>query len=327
MGLFDKLKGIVKTAAEPPPPAPQAAAPPEPVHEEAPDADDDHDHAGPLDTAGFDLANDETGFFRAMLHMESEGEFGGTDESRAEIMQQYGIRSRSHWQDVKAACYHVLAHTYGSHEEAMQQEQNWRAGEMQKHMMSRVAQAAAGGGFEPVEGVTLAAWAAINAAIIGGGSWEDLIRGAGISKDRWERVGAEWNARMARDTTFAITTVYGNAFAAASQGKYGDYSRDATAARAANAELKLAPPMSYEQYYDLMMEQGYAAKQGQDPIAALKASGLTIVDWTDLGAYMGYLFHRDASRNWTKYEEIHKRIDAKYADKYPGVKTDLDIAF
>jgi ABC-type Zn2+ transport system substrate-binding protein/surface adhesin len=55
--------------------------------------DHDHDHeAAPtdrrdeqFDLAGFD-PDDEEAFFHAVQHMESEGMFGGTDESRAEIM-------------------------------------------------------------------------------------------------------------------------------------------------------------------------------------------------------------------------------------------------
>jgi len=258
--------------------------------------------------------------------MESEGQFGGTDESRAQIMHERGIRDRSHWQTVKESCYSVLARKYGSNE-VSQREMNWRQGEMQKHMMAQTAKTAAAGGFEPVEGVTLEAWAALNAAIVGGGNWEDLLKGARIDKGRWDRVNAEWNARMARDTTFAITTAYGNAFQAASQGKFGNHAREATAARAANRDLNMQPPMSYEDYYDILIDQAYAAKKGENPVAALKRRGLSIVDWTDLGSFMGYLFNRDAQRNWTKYEEIHKRIEAKYAAANPGVKPDVDIQF
>ncbi len=322
MGLFDKMKSIVKTAQQV---APQQQQQPQQQQYQQPQAEPEDDDDG-FDLAGFDPERDEESFFHAVLHMESEGQFGGTDESRAEIMQRFGIRDRSHWQTVKESNYAVLARKYGGNE-VSQRESNWRQGEMQKHMMGQVAKAQAGGGFSPVEGVSLEAWAALNAAIIGGGNWEDLLKGARIDKARWDRVSAEWNARMARDTTFAITTVYGNAFQAASKGKFGDYAREAAAARAANRDLAMAPPMTYEQYYEILMEQAYAAKQGKDPVASLKASGLTIVDWTDLGAYMGYLFHRDASRNWDAYQAIHTRVEAKCAAKYPGVKTDLDIAF
>jgi len=338
MGLFDKVKGLVKGAAnavQPPPPQQQAVpqAPPEnfpqhsaehhvePAAAQADDSDDDGD------VAGFDVMADEGAFFRAVLHMESEGQFGGTDESRAEIMQQYGIRDRSHWHVVKDSNYAVLAGKYGSFNEVSQQEMNWRQGEMQKHMTAQTAKTAAGGGFEPVEGIGLDQWAAINAAIVGGQNHEDLLKGAGIDNARWQRASAEWNARMARDTTFAITTAYGNAFQAASKGKYGDYAREAAAARAANRDVTMEPPVTWEQYYGFMYEQAYAAKQGKDPVAALKSVGLTIVDWTDLSTFMGYIFVRDAGRNWKKYEEIHKRVEAQFAAKYPGVKADVDIQF
>ena len=185
-------------------------------------ADDDADKHDGFDLAGFDPNNDDNAFVsRGAPHGVGGSVRPETDESRAEIMQTYGIRDRSHWQTVKESCYSVLAQKYGSNEVG-QREMNWRQSEMQAHMMGQVAKTQAGGGFEPVEGVSLEAWAALNAAIIGGGNWEDLLKGARIDKARWDRVSAEWNARTARDTTFAITTVYGNAFQAASKGKFGD---------------------------------------------------------------------------------------------------------
>ena len=134
MGLFDKLKKTIGNAKDQMTAAPPQHAPePEPVledeDEDEGDAGDDHDHGAQLDLAGFD-PDDEDGFFHAVLHMESEGQFGGTDESRAEIMARRGIRDRSHWQDVKASVYTVLIHRHGSMEEVGQREMNWRSGQM-----------------------------------------------------------------------------------------------------------------------------------------------------------------------------------------------------
>jgi hypothetical protein len=324
MGFFDSIKKKLGGPAAAPPP-PQAAPPPPeaPVQAQAPA----QAHAPVLDLAGFDPMNDEEGFFNAILHMESEGQYGGTDASRAEICARYGIRDRSHWQDVKAAVYHVLVQKHGSIEVVSQLESNWRMGQMQRQMQQNVVQQAAGGGFAPVEGVTLEAWAATNAAIIGGANIDDLLKGAGIDRARWDRVSAEWNARMARDTTFAVATVYGNAFQAASQGKYNAYAKEANAARAANRDLSMQPPITLEQYYDIMYEQAYASKQGKDAVQALKAMGLSIVVWTDLGSYMGYFFHRTAQLHWKEYEAVHVAVKAKFEAKYPGVKPDVDIQF
>jgi len=340
MGLFDKLKDKVKGAAQNvqnavQPQAQAQAQPPQPQYQEPEQASDDSDHDEPadhdqgeqFDVAGFDVANDEESFFNAVLHMESEGQFGGTDESRAEISARFGIRDHSHWLTVKESNYALLARKYGSYEEVSQQEINWRSGQMQRHMQGAQSQMAAKGGFDPVEGVTLEAWAAINASIIGGANWEDLLKGAGIDKPRWDRVSAEWNARMARDTTFAITTVYGNAFQAASKGKYGDYAREANAARAANRELAMPIPMTLEQYWEILYEQDYGSKQGRDPVETLKGCGLSIVDWTDLSTFMGYYMNRTVVRDWAQFEPMHNAVKARFEAKYPGVKTDVDISF
>lgn len=333
MGFLDSIKkmfGMGKGDDAPPPPAAAAAAEAETSSD---DDDDDQPSAsgsssgGGFDVAGFAVDDDEEAFFNAVLHMESEGMFGGTDESRAEIMERYGIRDRSHWQDVKESNYAVLVKKYGTIEEVGQREMNWRSGQMQKHQQGNTAAAAAKGELNPVEGITLEAWAAINAAIVGGANTDDLLKGAGIDKARWDRVSAEWNARMSRDTTFAITTVYGNAFQAASKGKYGDFAREANAARAANRDVTMEPPISWEQYYELMYEQAYASAQGKDAIASLKAAGLTVADWTDLGSFMGYYFNRNGVRKWKEYEAIHKKVEEKMKAKYAGVKADVDIAF
>jgi hypothetical protein len=328
MGLFDKIKGKVQNVQN----AVQQHGQPQPQQQQPPQQYQQQAYYEPepepqvqFDLAGFDPNNDEDSFFNAVLHMESEGQFGGTDESRAEICARYGIRDRSHWHLVKESNYAMLVRKWGSMEEVSQRELNWRQGQMQRHMMGQVNKMQQGGGFTSVEGVSLEAWAAINAAIVSGANHEDLLKGAGIQRDRWERVSAEWNARMARDTTFAIATVYGNAFQAASKGKFGDYAREAAAARAQNRDLAMQPPMSWEQYYELMLEQKFLDKQGKDPIASLKASGLTVTDWTDLGCFMGYYFNRTAQRYWSQYEEIHKRVEAKMAAKYPNV--DVDITF
>ncbi|MCW5808527.1 MAG: hypothetical protein KIT31_39620 [Deltaproteobacteria bacterium] len=323
MGLFDKLKGKVKDAAAAMQPQQQQAAQQyqQQQHYHQPEPEPEPQ----FDLAGFDPIHDETSFFHAVLHMESEGQFGGTDESRAEICARFGIRDRSHWQLVKDSNYAMLVRKYGSIDEVSQQELNWRQGQMQHHMQSQMQQVAASGGFTSVEGVSLEAWAALNAAIVGGANHVDLLKGAGLDQGRWDRVNAEWNARMARDTTFAIATVYGNAFQAASKGRFGDYAREAAAARSQNRDPSCEPPIAWEQYYEILLEQKYADKRGVDPVESLRASGLSIVDWTDLGTFMGYYFHRTAGRFQAQYQEIHQRVEARVAAKYPGV--DVDIQF
>jgi hypothetical protein len=316
MGFFDSVKKAIGGAVQEQ--APKAAA-----QEELEEQDEQEE----LDTAGFDPDDDEEGFFHAVLHMESEGEMGGTDASRAEIMRKYGIRDRSHWQTVKGSVYRQLVAKHGSLEEVSQREVNWRSGEMQKMMQAKVAKKAASGEMAPAFGVGLEAWAAMNASIVQGANLDDLLKGAGIDPGRWERASAEWNARMSRDTTFAIATIYGNAFQNASKGKYAEYAKEANAARAENRELKMQPPISLEKYYELMYEQSYGQKQGRDAADVLKEQGLSVIDWTDLGSFMGYHFQRTNQLRWKEYEDTHKRVQAKMEAKYAGLKADVDIKF
>ena len=130
---------------------------------------------------------------------------------------------------------------------------------------------------------------------------------------------------MSRDTTFAIATVYGNAFQNASKGKYAEYAKEANAARAANREMSMQPPISHEQYYEILYEQSYAAAQGRDPSEALKAMGLSIIDFVDVSTFMGYHFHRTAMLKHAEYVATMERVKAKLAAKYPGVKVDVVV--
>ena len=179
---------------------------------------------------------------------------------------------------------------------------------MQRHMQQQVEDAGRAGGFEPVEGVSLEAWAAINASIVSGANHEDLLKGAGIDKaplgPRVGRVERAHGARHhVRDHDGLRQRVPGRVDRASS----ATYATEAAAARAANRDLADgAADVVRAVLRRCCIEQAYAAKQGKDPVESLKSSGLTIVDWTDLGTYMGYFFHRDAVAP-DQYEAIHKR--------------------
>jgi hypothetical protein len=284
-----------------------------------------------FDTAGFDPENDEDGFFEGVLYMESEGMISPTvtitEENRAEVMQKRGIRDRSHWHTVKESCYTVLGKKYGSMETVMQREMNWRQGLTQRHMQGAAKAAAKNGELNPVDGISLEQWAAMNAAIAQGSNLDDMLKGQGVDKARWDRARTEWEARMARDTTFVVAQIYGAAFQNASKGKYSEFAKEANAARAGNRELTMQPPMNIEQYWEIMYEQAYGAKQGKDPVEVLKGLDLSVVDWCDLSAFMGYHIQRTWAHNFKQYQDTMKKVESKYEAKYPGVKADVDISF
>ncbi len=284
-----------------------------------------------FDLAGFNPAQDEDAFFEAILYIESEGmiapNFYIKEEDHERVMKKYGVRNSSHWRTVRDSCYQVLYGKYGSDGEVHQREMNFRQGLTNRGMAANKAAKARTGDLAPVEGITLEQWAATNAAIFQGAKTEDLLRGAAIDLQRWLRVSAEWNARMARDTTFTVAQIYGDAFQAASTGKYAAYAKEATAARDANRDVTMAPPITLEEYWRAMHEQGYGAQLGEDPVETLKKLGLTVADWCDLSAFMGYHLQRTWGRNQEAYTKMMKAMELEYKAKHPGIKADLDISF
>jgi hypothetical protein len=284
-----------------------------------------------FDLAGFDPRADEDGFWEAMLYMESEGMIAPNvtigEEDRERVMRKYGVRDHDHWYTVKASVYRRLVELHGSEDTVNQRMLNHRMGMTQKLMSQATAKAASSGELNPVEGIALQQWAAMNAAIAQGASLEDMLKGQGIDKARWDRARSEWEARMARDTTFVIAQVYGSAFQNASKGKYAEHAKEASAARVANRDLALQPPMSLEAYWSILYEQAYGAKQGKDPAEVLKSCGLSVVDWCDLSSFMGYHIQRTYMLNTQSYQDTMKAVEAKFAAKYPGVKADVDIQF
>lgn len=296
-----------------------------------PAADEEDDSSAAFDIAGFNPESDEDAFFESMLYIESEGMIAPnvtiTEEDRARAMKTYGIRDHSHWQVVKDSYYSVLVKKHGSSDVVSQRMLNHRSGMTQKLMQQATKKAAASGELNPVDGITLEQWAAMNAAIVQGVNLDDMLKGQGIDKARWDKAKAEWEARMSRDTTFVIAQIYGAAFQNASKGKYAEHAKEANAARTANRDLSMQPPVTLERYWEILYEQAYAAKQGQDAGEALKACDLSIVDWCDLSAFMGYHIQRTYMLNQKEYQDTMKRVEAKYAAKHPGVKADVDISF
>jgi len=324
MGFFDKVKNKINNAVQQPQQPQQVYQSQEPADDTVDDDDGDEQvSSGAYDTAGFDWDNDEDSYFEAQIAIESEG-MTLTSLTKDEAYARFGLRDHLHWQDVKAAVWHCLAQKYGSHEVVMQRQMNFQQGLMLRHQQQQVANMTKGGGFEPVEGITLEKWAAINAAIVSGASHEDLLKGNGISQARWDKARVEWEARMARDTTFAIATIYGQAFQAASTGKYSANVKEANAARAANRDMSMPPPITVRQYFDVLYEQSYAP----EPVAALKGMGLTITDWVDLGTIMGYHIHRTWAHHIKQYQADMAAAEQQAKGRYPNAHgRDVDIQF
>jgi hypothetical protein len=338
MGFLDMLKGlfggVAGTGAEQqapaaPQPPQQAAAPEAPAEEEESSSSDDsegrnYDLEAIDDAARFDLQNDLPGYYTAEFRIEQAWE---DEAGRAKLFGEYGIKSVQHYYQVKATVERYIQSPaaqakYGGVGEIMHVKMKATQDYMMKGMQ---ANAAASGELEPVEGVSLDAWALAQVKAISGGTIEDICSSLGIDKAKWDRVSAEWNARMSRDTTASIATAYGNAFtkaqaspAVAGASKYG---------AAAQNPGKGQMPITLDQYVEIMEAQSAAANQGGDASATLKKFGLSILDWSNLGAWFSAYINENAMKNNSAVLNEYNALQAKYKAKYATAKADADIAF
>lgn len=167
-----------------------------------------------------------------------------------------------------------------------------------------------GGALEPVEGVSMQAWAGVQAGVAGGKDLDALLAQAGLDRAKWERVSAEWLARMTTDTTGVISTAYGAAFAGGSQNSYGAHAAHAAAVGVAG-DLS-AEPMSFERWVEAQEAMSAASDRGDDPSAALAAFGLTPADFGNVGAF----WSKKLQQEMTKYHQLYTQYSDKYRAKY-----------
>lgn len=169
-----------------------------------------------------------------------------------------------------------------------------------------------GGGLDPVEGVTMEQWAHVQAALAGGGDIDLLIAGAGMDRPKWDRVSAVWMQRMTTDTSGAIATAYGNAFAGASQGQYGAQAAHA-AAVGVGGDLG-GEPIPFERFVEIQEAMGVWTSQGHDANAVLAHFGMSALDWSNAGMFWSKRIQQEAM----KYHELYTRFSDFYRAKYSG---------
>jgi hypothetical protein len=227
------------------------------------------------------------------------------------LIKEYGFQNGSHWESYQNwAISKWAANTGESYTDVAMR----MGGIAREKIMAEKARplSGAGGALEPVEGVSVEQWAQMHAQIAGGADADSLIAKSGMDRTKWDRVSAEWTARMQKDTSMSIANVYGNAFAGAAQGKFG-----AQAARAAvvgvSGDLG-KEPVSFERYVEIMVAQSIAGEKGEDANAVLASFGINALDWSNMSMYWSKRQQQEAE----KYHKLYLEYDTKFKAKYGG---------
>jgi hypothetical protein len=201
---------------------------------------------------------------------------------------------------------------------------------MQAHMgkMQQRAQGELKGELAPVEGVSLQDWALAQAKLAGGADVNQLIAQLGVDRAKWDRVSAEWMARMSRDTTATIAMEYGKAFSSGGQGQFGGAARAGVAGMsnvgATNAQQ---PPITLEQWVEIMEAQNAAAQQGRDANQVLATYGMNALAWSNASAWWSTHFSQNAMVNNGALHRRFSELQTHFQQRFAAGSADGDISF
>jgi hypothetical protein len=283
-----------------------------------------------VESSGYDLAgadpNDPVAFWQKEFGIEQAQSDG---QSYEQAIAAAGYQNRDHHDTVKsyvgAKWSRLITNDDGEQEVVMDDGyQNAmiqaRMGQMQGQMNARAA--ADPTLLEPVNGVTLEAYAGASAALGGLGEGAtpqqvaELLGRYGMDKATYDAAAAGWQAKMQADTSYTLVQKYGEAFAAA-QGQAGGWSRDAGAA------AQGGEPCTFEHFVEIMAAQSAWAEQGMDVNAQLKAVfGITAMDYSKYSSYWSPKMGMDVAM-MRKYTELEAKFKAKYAGA--GMDDDLSL--
>lgn len=345
MGLLDtilSMLGLKKPESEsdhtPPAHSPASSSSPAPQDDPADDDDSsssdedddgegrDYDLEARDDRASFDFDNAIDTWFEAQFRIEQAWE---DEPKRASLFGKYGIRNVQHWYQVKATFERwsespACRRKYATPGDLIQAQMNSTQKVAMDVMGFGNQHQALAADLAPVEGITLEQWAKAQAKIASGADYAPLIAEIGIDKATWDRVSAEWNARMSRDTSFTITMEYSKHFQSAGVGQFA-----AAAAASASGQVgsEAEAPITLERYVEIEVAQNRGVAQGRDAATILKSFGMSPMEWGQVGGWWSLFINQNAMKNNGELHQRYTRLQAQFEAKYKTASADDDISF
>ena len=340
MGLFDKLKGIVKGAQDAVQPQQaqqqpnqqqhqQAASEPDHEEEEPEEQNEDQDD-GEADEWGGWNPNDHEEFWYRLKNIEKAGNDNGDDACDAKC-REYGLRDWRHMVRVRETFNKHFGHMHEFTQAAM------NAGNRTGREMMGAGAAANPEILLPVEDIDIQIYATTQARAMGVGTdmgkWAAILAENGMDQAKWDRVNTEWQRRMSgqagdMNATMALMTEYGKYFGQAGQGQYG-------ASAAANAGVAGTQnrgqgavggePCTLERYAEIGGAQSAWAQQGRDVNQMLQQQfGMNALDWSNLSQYWSAKFAGDY-RIAVKFAELQTQYEEQYKAQGGNFDSDLSV--
>lgn len=265
---------------------------------------------------------DWVGYWKKMFDIEAAQEKG--DKAHLAAIKKHGLRNLNHLRRVRE--------TFTRHYAKDPEFTNAALIARQEGTREKLRAAVQPGMLDPVEGVSLQTWAAINAQRLSlqPADFVKLLAKYKLDEVRFAKADETWQARMSDqsnpDAAMAIATEYGKAFAGAGAGQFGASAQAASGSlgiddQVAGKNVKGAEPMSFERYVEVMTAQGCWAEQGKDVNQMLaKVFKMNAVDWSNASAYWSQKMSTDIELMTTKFPALQ----AKYTQKYSAGADDPD---
>jgi len=262
--------------------------------------------------------NDIDEFWMRVYAIEEAG--NRSDEDLEVALKKYGLRDKAHFDEVRES----FSSRFGDDPNFMQAAINARTRAVKQQMAGRM-EGELKGELAPVEGVTLEQWAWLMAKIAGGGNAAELLALAKLEAPKWDRVSAEWNARMSRDTTATIATAYGQAFVASGPGPFAEAGKATAAAMLDPNKTGVGgkEPIPMERWIEITEAQSAASQQGIDASTVLTSYGMTPADWGMAGGWWSQHFNANAMKLLPEYNRLSDKYKAKFAKGFSADSIDF----
>ncbi|WP_027393772.1 DUF6620 family protein [Aquimarina latercula] len=242
------------------------------------------------------------------------------------VAKQYGFKNNQHFslEDHVASTLIKIEKAEGKAFDAADDFLKEQKAKLDAQMDAHIEAATEGGLLDPIKGIDMETWAAANAKIAGGMNLEEMLKVVGTEKPIWDEVSAEWTARMSQDTTFAISKVYGDAFLNSDIGKFASTAtNETTEANTSNGGSALDKVTEdFELYIKIMCHQNMGASQGKDAASILGEYGLSVTDWSSVGAQWSTKMATD-TRMALKMGELMEKYNSEFATA--GAGDDIDF--
>jgi len=272
-------------------------------------------------------ARDWVGYWKKVFDIEAAQEKG--EKAHLAAIKKHGLRNRNHLKRVQA--------TFMRHYAGEPDFTNAALIARQEGSREKMRDALQPGMLDPIEGVSLQTWAAINAQRLSlqPADFVKLLAKHKLDEVRFAKADEGWQARMSDqsnpDAAMAIATEYGKAFAGAGAGQFGASAQVASGSLGVNdavagKNVKGKEPMSFERYVEVMTAQGCWAEQGKDVNQMLqKVFKVNAVDWSNASAFWSQRMSADIELMTKKFPALQDKYRAKYSAGEDDADGDLEV--